>query len=197
MRRGAFIPIFFAAMLGAALSGCGEKKEAAAPPPQDVSADSVAYFCNMLVDEHPGPKGQVFVTDREEPYWFASARDAIAFTMLPGEPKNIAAIYVTDVGRAKNWDHPEPGTWVDARKAFFVIESRKTGGMGAAEAVPFSEEQAARDFVAEYGGRIVRFADMPQDYILSYGVGPEGQGMDMGRMPPDHPQTSPGQHDEP
>lgn len=196
MRR-ALVSILFAAAFSAGFSACGDKKEAAAPPPRDVGADSIAYFCNMLVDEHPGPKGQVFLTGRDAPYWFASARDAIAFTMLPGEPKNIAAIYVTDVGRAKNWDHPEPGTWVDARKAFFVIGSRRTGGMGAAEAIPFSEEQAARDFAAQYGGRIVRFADMPPEYILSYGVGPEGRGMDMGQSPPDNPREPPVPHDEP
>jgi len=197
MIRGALVSILFGAALLAALSACGEKKEAAAPPPREVSGDSIAYFCKMAVNEHPGPKGQVFVTDRDEPYWFASARDAIAFTMLPDEPKNIMAIYVTDEARARNWDRPEPGSWVDAREAFFVIESRRTGGMGAAEAVPFSDQQAARDFIAQYGGRMVRFADMPRDYILSFGVGPEGSATDMNASPPDMSRESPESHDEP
>ena len=121
----------------------------------------------MALSEHSGPKGQIFVNERAEPYWFASVRDTFAFVMLPEEPKDITAIYVSDMGKAKNWDQPE--IWTDARKAVFVIASRKRGGMGEDEAVPFSDEAAAQAFVAENGGRTVHFDDMPKDYILPNG----------------------------
>lgn len=166
-------------MLAAGVSACGETEEQAPPPPREIAPDSIAYFCQMMVDEHEGPKGQIFLTDREEPYWFASVRDTIAFTMLPGEPKNIAAVYVTDVGRAQNWGHPEPGTWIEAREAVYVIGSERKGGMGVAEAVPFSDEDAARDFMARFGGRMVDFENLPEDYIL--GPGGEAPGREMMR----------------
>jgi copper chaperone NosL len=50
----------------------------------------------MTLGEHPGPKGQIFVRDRAEPYWFATVRETVAFTLLPEMPKGIVAIYVSD-----------------------------------------------------------------------------------------------------
>lgn len=47
-----------------------------------------------------------------------------------------------------------------------MIESAAVGGMGAQEAVPFSTREAAEKFVAEKGGRISTFVEMPEDYIL-------------------------------
>jgi copper chaperone NosL len=168
----AFIPI----LLLLALPACGKNEQASAPPPpKEISADSTAEFCNMALSEHSGPKGQIFVDKRAEPYWFASVRDTFAFVMLPEEPKNIAAIYVSDMGKAKNWD--QPGVWTDARKAVFVIASRKRGGMGEDEAVPFSDEAAAQAFMAKNGGRMVHFDEMPKDYILPNGDDMKNTGM--------------------
>ena len=121
----------------------------------------------MNVLEHPGPKGQIILASREEPVWFSSARDAFAFTMLPEEPKDIRAIYVSDMAKAPSWDEPgrdELGRC--AGRPSFVIGSRMKGGMGADEAVPFSDKTAAETFAAENGGRVVAFADVPKDYVL-------------------------------
>lgn len=150
-----------------ALSGCG-KKEAEVPPPVAIPADAIGHFCNMSVSEHPGPKGEIMLKGQAQPVWFTSARDAIAFTLLPEEPKDILAIYVSDMGKS-SWDRPE--AWVEARHAYFVIGSNRTGGMGAAEAVPFSERQTAEAFAAANGGSVVDFQHVPQDYILGAGVG--------------------------
>jgi copper chaperone NosL len=86
--------------------------------------------------------------------------------MLPEEPKDISAIYVSDMAKAPDWDKPGTTNWVDARKAFFVIGSRRKGGMGADEAVPFSDKGAAEKFASENGGRVMAFADVPKDYVL-------------------------------
>ena len=136
------------------------------PPPQEISADAVGHFCGMLLVEHPGPKGQIFLTGQPDPVWFASVTETFAYTFLDEEPKNIAAIYVTDMGRAGNWEKPAPGTWIEARKAVYVIEGHSRGGMGANEAVPFANPEQARRFAAENGGRIVSFEAMPKSYIL-------------------------------
>ncbi len=37
----------------------------------------------MTVLDHNGPKGQVFLTNRQQPLWFTSVCDTIAFTRLP------------------------------------------------------------------------------------------------------------------
>jgi copper chaperone NosL len=38
--------------------------------------------------------------------------------------------------------------------------------MGADEAVPFSDKNAAETFATENGGRVMAFADVPKDYVL-------------------------------
>lgn len=145
--------------------------DADAPRPREVTDVSTAQFCGMTLTEHAGPKAQIFVRGLPDPYWFATVRDAFAFAILPEMPKAISAIYVSDMARAKNWDQPEPGMWVEAHQAYFVIGSRRRSGMGTDEAIPFSLAAAAHAFVDANGGQIVRFADMPHDYILTATTG--------------------------
>ena len=156
--------LFAVAAVG--LMACDAEEQVAAPPtPQELTRDDIGHYCNMIVLDHKGPKGQVFVQGKEEPVWFTSVRDTIAFTLLPDEPKNLSAVYVTDVGQA-NWDAPEPGTWIDAREAWYVVGSDRVGGMGAPEAVPFGEQDEAQAFAKQHGGHVVAFADIPEDAIL-------------------------------
>lgn len=160
------IPLLLVGAL--ALAGCNDKKEAAAPPPpHDLTATAIGHYCGMNVVEHSGPKGQILLASREEPVWFSSARDTLSFTMLPEEPKDIRAIYVSDMGKADSWEKPGIKNWIDARQAVFVIESRMKGGMGADELVPFSDRKAAETFASRNGGRIVSFAEVPKGYVLS------------------------------
>jgi copper chaperone NosL len=153
-----------------ALAGCSEENIAAIPPPQELTASAIGHYCGMNLLEHPGPKGQIILASRSEPIWFSSARDAFAFTMLPEESKDIHAIYVSDMGRAQSWENPGPTNWVDAKQALYVIASRAKGGMGADETVPFSDKDAAERFMTEKGGRVVKFAEVPRDYVLGTGT---------------------------
>jgi copper chaperone NosL len=164
MKRALLVPLL--ALSACLLAACDEKSADPLPDAREFTSGSVAAFCGMSLAEHPGPKAQIFVKGRAEPVWFASVHDMFAYTLLPEEPKAIRAIYVNDMGAVRDWDHPEPGTWVDARRAVFVIGSRKRGGMDEDEAVPFAVEAQARAFVARNGGRLVRFAEMPADYVL-------------------------------
>jgi copper chaperone NosL len=149
-----------------ALLGCSQQEEVAMPDPFTLDAQAIGRYCGMNVLEHDGPKGQIILTRIPEPIWFSSARDAVAFTMLPDEPKNIAAIYVSDMATATSWEQPGADNWIDAKNAFFVLGSRQRGGMGTSETVPFSTEEAARAFAATNGGKVVRFDDIPLDYVL-------------------------------
>jgi copper chaperone NosL len=158
-----------AMLMPLALTACDEKQAAQLPPPHSMTAEAIGHYCGMNLLEHPGPKGQIIAASLIEPVWFSSAHDAIAFTMLPDEPKDIRAIYVSDMGKAGSWDKPGADNWVEARKALFVIGSRIKGGMGGDEAVPFSERAAAETFATENGGRVVGFAEVPRDYILGSG----------------------------
>jgi len=158
-----------AVVLAVAVAGCKKETAQSAPPPVALTAAAVGHYCGMNLTEHAGPKGQIILANRETPVWFSSARDAVAFTMLPEEPKDFRAIYVSDMAKAPSWEDPGATNWTDARKASFVVGSRVRGGMGAPEAVPFSERAAAERFAAENGGRVVSFADIPRTYILDAG----------------------------
>jgi len=154
-------------LIAVAVASCGDGADVShGLSPQEPGPDSVAYYCGMTISEHAGPKGQIFLKDQSKPIWFASVRDALAFTMLPGEPNGIAAIFVSDVGKAERWDRLEAGAWVEAKDAVFVAGSDVRGGMGAAELVPFATTAAAEQFQAEHGGEIHRLGDLPERYVL-------------------------------
>lgn len=167
LRKGAI-----AVIMVLALAAC-EEKEQVRPPPEALTAEAIGKFCGMNVLEHAGPKGQIILKTALDPIWFSSARDAIAFTMLPDEPRDILAVYVSDMAKTDNWEQPGADNWVEARDAFFVINSRKRGGMGANEAVPFSSREAAEGFKASNGGDIVIFKDVPAEYVLGSDEAPD------------------------
>ncbi len=148
-----------------ALTACGQST-ASVPAPAEITSDAVAEFCGMSLTEHSGPKAQIFLQGEARPHWFASVHDAFAYMMLLEQPGQVAVVYVSDMGKAKNWEQPEAGSWVEGRKAVFVIESQRRGGMDENEAVPFSDRAAAVVFSSRYGGRLIGFADMPRSYIL-------------------------------
>ncbi|WP_186420268.1 nitrous oxide reductase accessory protein NosL [Bosea sp. CS1GBMeth4] len=161
--------------VGLGLGGCNEQKAAETPPPHELTQVAMGHYCGMNVLEHPGPKGQIILASRLQPVWFSSARDTLSFTMLPEEAKDIRAIYVSDMGKAPSWEEPGAANWIDARKAAFVIGSRMKGGMGADEAVPFSDRSAAEKFALENGGRVVAFPEVPKGYVLGGGAEPAEQ----------------------
>ena len=169
MKRPALV---LGAILGiVSLTGCGEDVAQSPPTPHALTPAAIGHYCGMNVLEHAGPKGQIILASRTDPIWFSSARDAIAFTMLPEEPKDIRAIYVSDMAKAPSWKDPGANNWIDARQALFVIRSRVKGGMGAPETVPFSRRVAAEKFAAENGGQVVTFADIPRHYVLGSETG--------------------------
>ncbi len=159
--------IALAALALFALSACQEADIKSVPGAVTMTEEALGHYCQMNLAEHEGPKAQIHVAGSEHPLWFSQVRDAVAFTRLPEETADVAAIYVSDMGRAPSWTEPGNDNWVDANAAWFVIASRMAGGMGAPEAVPFADRQAAESFVSDYGGRVVRLADIPDDYVLA------------------------------
>ncbi len=147
-------------------ASCDEQKAVVEADPMAPGREAVGHYCGMIVVDHPGPKGQIFVEGRVDPYWFSSVRDAIAFTLLPEEPKRITGFYVNDAATIGDWNTPDMGSWIGAETAIYVIGSNRRGGMGAAEAVPFKDRNAAEQFVSQFGGEIVPLAEIPGDYIL-------------------------------
>jgi copper chaperone NosL len=121
----------------------------------------------MALNEHDGPKGQLFLKGQAAPVWFSSIKQVFAYTLLPEEPKTVSAIYVNDMSTAGPDGVPDPAAWVEARQAFYVIEGRFIGGMGAEDAMPFSQRAHAESFARAHGGRAVTFAEVPEAYVFA------------------------------
>jgi copper chaperone NosL len=149
----------FAVALAVMLAACSEEPGSNGPAPVATTPDATGHYCGMLLAEHAGPKGQILLKSADQPVWFTSVRDTFTFLELPEEPKDIAAVYVSDMGKAPSWEKPGDGNWILAEKAVYVVESDRVGGMGGAEAVPFGEEASAKAFIEEHGGRVVPFEE--------------------------------------
>lgn len=150
------------------IAACGGAEEAVPPPaPQSVTAQSVGHYCGMALADHAGPKGQIFIKGRPDPVWFSSIKQVFAYTLLPEEPKAVSALYVNDMGTAGPDGKPDPAAWIDARQAFYVIEGRFIGGMGAEDAMPFARRADALAFTQAHGGRVVAFSDVPEQYVFA------------------------------
>ena len=162
-------------LLATVLAACGGESNAPAadkPQPQTISDAAKGYYCTMNLPEHSGPKAQIFLESKpSEPLWFSTVTQIFNFVRHPGEPKDIAAIYVTDMSdaTAEDWEKPitTNAKWIDARTANYVIESRYIGGMGTQDAIPFSNMEKAQEFVAKNGGRIVKFDDVPDSFVYA------------------------------
>lgn len=166
MRNIVKVTLLAAALL-MPLTACKQEKAEAPPPPQAIAADAVGRYCGMNLADHPGPKGQVILKGSERPVWLSSVRDTLAFTALPEEPKDYRAVYVTDMSRAGDPQKPDLSVWVEARKAWYVLNSGQTGGMGGAEPLPFADEESARRFATANGGTVKRFTEMTETEILT------------------------------
>ncbi|MFN3253258.1 nitrous oxide reductase accessory protein NosL [Roseibium album] len=149
------------------LAGCQEDVEIARPAALELTPEAAGHYCQMTVLEHDGPKAQIHLTGNPFPFWFSQVRDAVAFMHSPEEPKNIAAIYVNDMDNADSWKEPGFDNWIEAEAAWFVVESKRAGGMGAPETIPFGTEEGAQEFAAANGGRVLRLDDIPVDYVLA------------------------------
>lgn len=160
--------LLIAAVLALPLMGC--RDEAAAPlPPETMTAEAVGRYCGMNLMEHDGPKGQVVLSKEMGAYWFSSARDAVAFSMMPDEVKDYGGLYVSDMARAETWADPGADNWIDARAAFYVVGSSVQAAMGGAELVPFGTRAAAEAFAADKGGEVQGFDELTPAEVLGSG----------------------------
>lgn len=158
-----------ALLLSVSLVACKQGVEAeVVPQAAQISSESTGYFCHMFLSEHDGPKSHLYLADQEEPIWFTEVNQLFAFSILPEEPKNIVAMYVNDASGIQDWkDHDASNTnWLDAKTAFYVIESSFVGGMGSDDALPFEERAGAEAYVTEHGGRVVTFDEMPESFVF-------------------------------
>ena len=161
MRSVAILAVFLT------LAACGQEEATELPDPEPIDRHDSAYFTGMIIPDHDGPKGQIWIAGHDEPLWFSNVRDTKSFTLLPEEQgKQVRVIYVQGLGKAESWDHPGREAWIRTTDAYYVIHSGRRGGMGAPEPVPFATEEGAKAFAAEEGGEVVTWEEIPKDFVM-------------------------------
>ena len=138
-----------AAGLVLTLTGCSEKSEVPVKPVALGAHDRCA-LCGMVITNYEGPKAELFLKGVAEPVKFCSGRDAFTFALQPENARRLTGFFV----QSADTDPKAPVTaesFLDARKAFFVVDGRFEGVMGA-EPAAFADKTAAEKFIQAWGG---------------------------------------------
>ena len=145
------------------LSGCSEQAaQQRSLAPVEIDRSTSCELDGMLLADYPGPKAQIHFAGQDKPSFFCDTVELFS-TLLAGEQvRAVQAVYVQDMGKA-DWNQPQ-GHWIDAKTAFYVLGSKRHGSMGPTIA-SFAQEAAAAKFTAEYGGKVLRFADVKPDMV--------------------------------
>ncbi|THF60858.1 nitrous oxide reductase accessory protein NosL [Pseudothauera rhizosphaerae] len=146
------------------LAACGRSPEGGgALVPVEIDRSTSCALDGMLLADYPGPKAQIHYEGRAEPDFFCDTVEMFSIYLNPEQVRAVRGLYVQDMGKA-NWDAPE-GHWIDAHGAWYVAGSRRHGSMGPTIA-SFAEEADARRFATEFGGKVLRFAEVTPDMVV-------------------------------
>lgn len=152
-----------AALAAVTLAGCGREQPAVdAGKPREISGATTCSLDGMLLADYPGPKGQIIYKGDTEVNWFCDSVELLNVLLKPEQVRAVLAAHVQDMAKA-DWDKPV-GHWIDARQAVYVLGSKRPGSMGPT-AASFAEEAAAKAFAAQWGGRLMRYAEIKPDMV--------------------------------
>lgn len=163
--RGGLVLVF-----ATALAACSGSEETARAKPEPVHFESgdECHVCGMVVTRFPGPKGESISGKEERVRKFCSTRDMFSWALQPENVKRDHTLYVHDMAETE-WEHPDDTALIDAREAWFVVGSERTGAMGPTLA-SFADQADAEVFIEEHGGEVVAFSDVTMEH-LSAGSG--------------------------
>ncbi|NQZ93612.1 MAG: nitrous oxide reductase accessory protein NosL [Moritella sp.] len=140
--------------------GCGEQTEQQVMVQQAVKieqADS-CHLCGMTISNFPGPKGESYASTQDDINKFCSTRDLFGFILQPENKRQVKEVFVHDMSKTP-WGQPNDEHFIDAKQAWFVIGSTKTGAMGQTLG-SFSVKSDAEVFMQEFGGQLYQFDDI-------------------------------------
>ncbi|WNC71803.1 nitrous oxide reductase accessory protein NosL [Thalassotalea psychrophila] len=148
------------------LIACGEQdQQQIIYQAQAIESADECHLCGMLITNFSGPKGELYREDRgDKVHKFCSTRDMFSFYLDPENKRNVTTIYVHDMSKMP-WDEPDDGYFIDAKTAWFVVGSEKTGAMGKTLA-SFSQQSDALAFAQEFGGEVLDFNQVDQASLM-------------------------------
>jgi len=133
-------------ILVTSLIACSDKTEQQQVLHQAVAMESgdECHLCGMLITRFDGPKGEVFRKETgEQVFKFCSTRDMFSYYLDPENKRNVKQMLVHDMSKMP-WgsDSINDKYFIDAKSAWYVAGSEKTGAMGQA-------------FAKEFGGQVI------------------------------------------
>ncbi|MDT8998022.1 nitrous oxide reductase accessory protein NosL [Paucibacter sp. APW11] len=147
----------------AGLSACSPAADSAtSAAPGNFDGQSSCSLDGMLLGDYPGPKGQIRYRGDAQPSWFCDSVELLSTLLKPEQLKPVASAHVQDMAKA-DWERPQ-GHWIDARQAVYVLGSKRQGSMGPT-AASFADVAAAQAFATQWGGRVLRFAELRTEMV--------------------------------
>jgi len=161
--------IIAATLVLTSLIACTDNEKQAQVIHQAVAMESgdECHLCGMLITRFDGPKGEVFRKELgDKVFKFCSTLDMFSYYLDPENKRNVAQMYVHDMSKMP-WgsDSIDDKYFIDAKIAWYVSGSEKTGAMGKTLA-SFSAQKDAEAFAKAFGGKVVRLADINFDVLM-------------------------------
>ena len=150
------------------MSACSDNSAQQAVIHKAVAMESSdeCHLCGMLITNFDGPKGEIFRKEQgDKVFKFCSTRDMFSYYLDPENTRNVSQILVHDMSKMP-WgsDSIDDKYFIDAKTAWYVTGSEKTGAMGKTLA-SFSLQADAQAFADEFGGKVLSFKDVNPDSL--------------------------------
>lgn len=147
------------------LPACGAptETEVHSYQPVAITDEDECAVCGMSVQNHPGPKGQLYLVGSQRPAKFCSTVDFFIYALQPEHESHIAQGYVHDMA-ATDWQQPDDAALIPVQEAWFVLGHGLPGGMGPTLAA-FRDSTAAQAFIDEHGGRMLPYRDITLEVL--------------------------------
>ena len=149
------------------LTACSsdEEQTIAKPDPVHIESGDECHVCGMAITKFPGPKGEAITEKDQHVRKFCSTRDMFAWVLQPENVDRNHTLYVHDMAQT-DWQSPDDTALIDAREAFYVVGSERTGAMGPTLA-SFATRTDADSFAAQHGGEVLAFSEITMDHLNS------------------------------
>ncbi|HYD60120.1 MAG TPA: nitrous oxide reductase accessory protein NosL [Noviherbaspirillum sp.] len=145
--------------LVAVLAACG--KEAAQVAAVEPDQGTACALDGMVLKDYPGPKAQIHYKEGASEF-FCDLLELFGMLLAPEQKRPVAGVFVQDMGKT-DWAQPS-GQWIDAKSAYYVVGSKKTGSMGKTFG-SFGTLPDAEAFAAKEGGAVKRFEQITLDMV--------------------------------
>ena len=140
------------------LVSCGgdDKQLAMVQKAVAIESGEECHLCGMIITNFAGPKGELYRKEQQNTvHKFCSTRDMFSYYLDPENRRNVSVMYVHDMSKMP-WEAPDDGYFINAKNAWFVTGSSKSGAMGKTLA-SFSKQKDVESFAREYGGKVLNF----------------------------------------